>query len=481
MAFLMIFESYSIFFPIFLILLFSRFLSISLLVSIFTCFIGKFALILSWTNSILYYFFAFLQAFTGYSHSCFLNLAALWMTYLLDFVFWLSFLYADFYLSIMVELSTLFLFYILSFLFFISDDFIATLLLFEFQNIPLLLLILTRHSNPYLSSLSLSPLKGIGMAIYLLIFFGLISGLCLFFSFQQFYLLSSLHFLSYFLDYLSFSPECPSALFFLFVSGSMKLAIFPFHVWLSKVHVEASTIGSVLLAAIALKTGFYLHFLFLPYFKQFTTSLLLLPLFIGTFFSSASLFYQIDLKRWIALFSIAHMNLFYLISFGIFLANPFFFSYFFLSIVLFYGMFGHSLISAGLFFMIGFLLDLTSSKYNFDLPPFLQHFFLAFLFLFLLANSGFPSLFLWIFETFAFTVLLQFHLFLGIFCALASSSALLSSLLIFYKFFHNPFQLPSPSTFSYSPLFLLLLLTPLLAFLFLAGFQFLSPLHLLHL
>lgn len=44
-----------------------------------------------------------------------------------------------------------------------------------------------------------------------------------------------------------------------FLAGSVKLALAPFHVWLGKVHTESSTVGSVLLAAMSLKTGYYMH------------------------------------------------------------------------------------------------------------------------------------------------------------------------------------------------------------------------------
>ena len=43
------------------------------------------------------------------------------------------------------------------------------------------------------------------------------------------------------------------------IAGAVKVAVVPFHVWLSKVHGESMTIGSVLLAAIALKVGYVLH------------------------------------------------------------------------------------------------------------------------------------------------------------------------------------------------------------------------------
>jgi NADH:ubiquinone oxidoreductase subunit 4 (subunit M) len=45
------------------------------------------------------------------------------------------------------------------------------------------------------------------------------------------------------------------------VSGSVKVALYPLHVWLGKVHGECSTVGSVLLAGVGLKLGYWLHVL----------------------------------------------------------------------------------------------------------------------------------------------------------------------------------------------------------------------------
>ena len=44
---------------------------------------------------------------------------------------------------------------------------------------------------------------------------------------------------------------------FFFVSFASKIPMFPFHIWLPEAHVEAPTVGSVLLAGILLKLGVY--------------------------------------------------------------------------------------------------------------------------------------------------------------------------------------------------------------------------------
>jgi NADH:ubiquinone oxidoreductase subunit 4 (subunit M) len=44
---------------------------------------------------------------------------------------------------------------------------------------------------------------------------------------------------------------------FLFLGFMIKIPMFPLHLWLPEAHVEASTVGSILLAGILLKLGLY--------------------------------------------------------------------------------------------------------------------------------------------------------------------------------------------------------------------------------
>lgn len=189
-----------------------------------------------------------------------------------------------------------------------------------------------------------------------------------------------------------------------------------------------------MLAGVALKSGFYIHVLFWNMLTSITSHIGFLLLMIGALYSSLSLFYQVDMKRWIALFSISHMNLFYLIAFtvidGHLQVDP-------SCIIITYGMIGHSIISGALFVIIGYVADSSGSKYLHDITTNLSYQFRYILFMFLLANSAFPLLFLFVFEFMAYSHMIQFNTFLTIFGLICSSSCLLSSLFIFSKYLNQ--------------------------------------------
>lgn len=98
-----------------------------------------------------------------------------------------------------------------------------------------------------------------------------------------------------------------------FLSFAVKIPIFPFHIWLPEAHVEAPSVGSVILAGILLKLGGYgilrvLLFIFSNgccFFLPFIYVLSILSIL----YASITAIRQLDLKRVIAYSSIAHMNL----------------------------------------------------------------------------------------------------------------------------------------------------------------------------
>lgn len=166
------------------------------------------------------------------------------------------------------------------------------------------------------------------------------------------------------------------------------MPLFPFHIWLPEAHVEAPTVGSMLLASLLLKLGGYglLRFslTFLGAASVAYTPLVAVLAIAGVVYGSLSTLRQIDLKRVIAYSSVAHMNL---VVLGIFAFNR---------IGLegaIYLMVAHGIVSSALFFCIGVLYDRTHSRLRryygglvTTMPVLMSTFFI-----FSLANMGFPG------------------------------------------------------------------------------------------
>lgn len=179
-------------------------------------------------------------------------------------------------------------------------------------------------------------------------------------------------------------------LFFAFFLGfAVKIPMFPFHLWLPEAHVEAPTLGSIILAGILLKLGGYgmVRFL-LPLFPQALVYVLypLLTLCVLSVLYSAFIgLCQIDMKKIIAYSSVTHMNFavaglvtgkYLALQGGV------------------YSMVSHGFISSALFLAVGVLYD----RYHTRLLGYyggianIMPFFAGFLFFFVLANVGIPPL-----------------------------------------------------------------------------------------
>lgn len=173
----------------------------------------------------------------------------------------------------------------------------------------------------------------------------------------------------------------------LFITFSIKIPMFPFHIWLPEAHVEAPTVGSVLLAGLLLKLGAYgmLRFLFVfdvatARFQPYVLTLCMISIYLASFIAVR----QLDMKRIIAYSSIAHMNFALL---GYFSNNLF-------------GMTGgtllmisHGLVSSALFLLIGVLYERyhTRSVLYYGGLVTVMPLFASFFFIFTISNFSFPG------------------------------------------------------------------------------------------
>lgn len=146
--------------------------------------------------------------------------------------------------------------------------------------------------------------------------------------------------------------------FAFFFSFASKIPMFPFHIWLPEAHVEAPTVGSVLLAGILLKLGVYGFLRFsLTIFSE--ASLYFAPLIyllsvVGVIYASLSALRQTDLKRIIAYSSIAHMNL---VTLGIFSFNVIGLEGSIIQSI------SHGFVAGGMFLLIGILYDRYHTRF----------------------------------------------------------------------------------------------------------------------
>lgn len=226
-------------------------------------------------------------------------------------------------------------------------------------------------------------------SIYLFLFYTLIGSLFLLYSLLLLYnVYGNLEFISV-LDLTKLSIEEQKLLtLLLFFGFAVKIPVFPVHLWLPEAHVEAPTVGSVLLAGILLKLGGYgMLRLLLPIsinvlisYKAFFITLISLSILYG----GLAAIRQVDLKKIIAYSSVVHMNiglvgLFTQTSSGL--------------IGFIFLMISHGLISSALFFAVGMLYERIHTKnilYIQGLSRIMPKFSLFFL-LFCLANFSLPG------------------------------------------------------------------------------------------
>ena len=142
-----------------------------------------------------------------------------------------------------------------------------------------------------------------------------------------------------------------------FLSFASKVPMFPFHIWLPEAHVEAPTVGSVLLAGILLKLGVFGFLRFsltlFPLASFYFSPLVYVLSICGVIYASFSAIRQTDFKRIIAYSSVSHMNL---VTLGIFSFNIIGLEGSIMQSI------SHGFVSSAMFFMIGILYDRYHSR-----------------------------------------------------------------------------------------------------------------------
>ena len=214
-----------------------------------------------------------------------------------------------------------------------------------------------------------------------------------------------------------------------FLSLSIKIPMFPFHIWLPQAHVEAPISGSILLAGILLKLGGYgfirFSFSLFPVASTYFSPIIITLSLIAIIYASFATCRQSDIKRLIAYSSIAHMGL---ITLSIFTHSS---EGLIASILM---MLAHGLISSGLFMITSVLYTRHHSrtiKYYRGLVS-LMPIFSSISLVLILGNISFPLTFNFIAEFLCITAAFNYTFYAGIFSCLG---ILLGTIYSFY--FYN--------------------------------------------
>ena len=225
-------------------------------------------------------------------------------------------------------------------------------------------------------------------AVYMLFFYTLCGSLLFLLGILYIYTITGTFNLEYLLSYNFSETEQYFLWLAFFLSFASKIPVFPLHIWLPEAHVEAPTVGSVLLAGILLKLGVYGFIRFsLPlfpiaslYFTPFVYALCV----IGVIYTSLAAIRQIDLKRIIAYSSVAHMNL---IVIGLFSFNVIGLEGAILQSV------SHGFVSSALFFLIGMIYVRyhTRTIYYYGGITQIMPLFSSFFLIFTMANIALPG------------------------------------------------------------------------------------------
>lgn len=194
-------------------------------------------------------------------------------------------------------------------------------------------------------------------AVYLFFFYTFVGSLCMLAGLLYIYSnVGTLNF-EYLMSYKFTTFEQRWLWLSFFLSFAAKIPMFPFHIWLPEAHVEAPTVGSVLLAGILLKLGVYGFLRFsltlFPEASHYFSPLIYILCIVGIISASLTAIRQTDLKRIIAYSSVAHMNL---VTLGIFSFNLLGIEGSVLQSI------SHGFVAGALFFLVGILYQRYHSR-----------------------------------------------------------------------------------------------------------------------
>lgn len=380
----------------------------------------------SFSFSIYYYLFDFNWFNIKYwfaidSISIFFILLCLFLLILCLILNWFLIYYLNLYLF-----NFILLFFCLICIFFTTDIFIL-FIFFEFIVFPLFIIVGIWGSRE----------RKI-FAAYQLFIFTLFGSIFALFAFLYLYFIyGSSNFIYYYYSYNLIEYKW-IIFIFLFIGFSIKVPIVPLHIWLPEAHVEAPTVGSVILAGIILKLSFYIYLRLLNFFFFFIIFDLLYFLFvifiIGILLPSFFSISQIDMKKIIAYSSISHMN-YSLI--GLFNNN----------IISLLGstfmMFGHALVSSALFISIGIIYDRYKSRIIFYYSGLviIMPIFISLFFIFILANFGMPLTINFVGEFIIFIDIFFTNSFVGLITVIGMFLTMLYSLFLYNKIATGEFKI----------------------------------------
>ena len=264
------------------------------------------------------------------------------------------------------------------------------------------------------------------------------SGLLMFISILAFYFVHGHYTGVYTFDYLNLlGTEMPASTAFLIMLGFLaaflvKLPVVPLHNWLPDAHTEAPTAGSLILAALLLKTGAYglLRFV-VPLFPSAAITFAPIGMSLGVLgilYGAKLAFAQTDLKRLIAYTSVSHMGF---VILGVFTFNELAYQ----GVVM--QMIAHGISTGALFIMAGQLherihtRDINKMGGLWEKAPVMG----AIGLIFSMASLGLPGLGNFIAELFILIGAFKTNMLMSILASLGLIAATLYSLRIMQKVF----------------------------------------------